>query len=62
MFEFFLKYPRSVYARGQISLLGAWPKWMLVLLILAAAAGLAWLIRSRLSQAAPVMRTVGESG
>jgi uncharacterized membrane protein len=29
---------------------------MLVLLILAAAAGLAWLIRSRLSEAAPVMR------
>src|ERR1700693_4660786 len=56
MFEFFFKYPRSVYARGQFSLLGAWPKWMLVLLILAAAAGLAWLIRSRLSQAAPVMR------
>jgi uncharacterized membrane protein len=56
MFEFFLKYPRSVYARGQFALLGAWPKWMLVLLILAAAAALAWLIRSRLSQAAPVMR------
>src|ERR1700674_861515 len=56
MFEFFLKYPRSVYARGQFALLGAWPKWMLVLLILAAAAGLAWLIRSRLSQAAPVIR------
>jgi len=56
MFEFFFKYPRSVYARGHIALLGAWPKWMLVLLILAAAAGLAWLIRSRLAQAAPVMR------
>ncbi len=56
MFEFFFKYPRSVYARGQFALLGAWPKWMLVLLILAAAAGLAWLIRSRLAQAAPVMR------
>jgi uncharacterized membrane protein len=56
MFEFFLKYPRAVYARGQFSLLGAWPKWMLVVLIVAAAAGLAWLIRSRLSQAAPVMR------
>ena len=56
MFEFFLKYPRSVYVRGQFSLLGVWPKWMLVLLILATAAGLAWLIRSRLSQAAPVMR------
>jgi uncharacterized membrane protein len=56
MFEFFLKYPRSVYARGQFALLGAWPKWMLVLAIMAAAAALAWLIRSRLSQAAPVMR------
>src|SRR6202158_4021165 len=56
MFEFFFKYPRSVYARGQFALLGAGPKWMLVLLILAAAAGLAWLIRSRLSQAAPVIR------
>ncbi len=56
MFEFFFKYPRSMYARGQFALLGAWPKWMLVLLILAVAAGLAWLIRSRLSQAAPAMR------
>src|SRR5216683_6838575 len=56
MFEFFFKYPRSVYTRGQFALLGAWPKWVLVLLILAAAAGLAWLIRSRLAQAAPVIR------
>jgi uncharacterized membrane protein len=57
MFEFFFKYPRSLYSRGQFALLGAWPKWMLVLLILIAAAGLAWLIRSRLAQAAPVMRS-----
>src|ERR1700685_4649442 len=57
MFEFFFKYPRSVYTRGQFSLLGAWPKWMLMLLILAAAGGLAWLIRSRLAQAAPLMRS-----
>ncbi len=56
MFEFLFKYPQSVYARGQFALLGAWPKWMLALLVLAAAAGLAWLIRSRLSQAAPLMR------
>jgi uncharacterized membrane protein len=56
MFQFFFKYPRSVYERGQFALLGAWPKWMLVLLIVAAAAGLAWLIRSRMAQAAPVMR------
>src|ERR1700685_3191821 len=57
MFEFFFKYPRSVYARGQFALLGAWPKWMLVVLVLAAAAGLALLIRSRLSEAAPVVRS-----
>jgi len=57
VFEFFFKYPQSVYQRGQFALLGAWPKWVLVLLIVAAAAGLAWLIRSRLRQAAPVMRS-----
>jgi uncharacterized membrane protein len=56
MFEFLFKYPRSVYDRGQFALLGAWPKWMLVLLIIAAAVALAWLIRSRLSEAAPAMR------
>jgi uncharacterized membrane protein len=56
MFEFLFKYPRSVYARGQFALLGAWPKWVLVLLIVAAGAGLAWLIRSRLAEAAPVLR------
>jgi uncharacterized membrane protein len=56
MFEFFFKYPRSVYARGQFALLGAWPKWILVLLILAAAAGLAWLIRDRLARAETVVR------
>jgi len=56
MFEFFFKYPRLVYARGQFALLGAWPKWMLLLLILTAAAALAWLIRSRIARAAPNMR------
>ena len=57
MFEFFFKYPRSLYARGQFALLGAWPKWILVLLMVAAAAGLAGLIHSRLQRAAPVMRS-----
>ena len=56
MFEFFFKYPRSVYERGQFALLGAWPKWVLVLLIVLTAAALAWLIRSRLAQAAPMVR------
>jgi uncharacterized membrane protein len=56
MFEFFFKYPRSVYERGQFALLGAWPKWILVVLIIAAAAVLAALIRSRRAEAAPIMR------
>jgi len=57
MFEFFFKYPRSVYARGHFAFLAAWPTWVLVLLIVVAAVGLAWLIRGRLSEAAPVMRS-----
>ncbi len=57
MFEFFFKYPRSVYERGHFALLGAWPTWVLVLLIVAAAAGLALLIRRHLAQAAPVMHS-----
>jgi len=56
VFEFFFKYPRSLYARGHFSFLGAWPTWILALLIVAAAVSLAWLIRTRLAQAAPVMR------
>src|SRR5580692_5122930 len=56
MFEFFFKYPRYMYERGQFALLGAWPAWILLLLIVAAAAVLAWLIRSRMAEAAPVMR------
>jgi uncharacterized membrane protein len=57
VFEFLFKYPHSVYARGQFAFLGAWPMWIMVLLILAAAAALAWLIRGRLTQAAPVMQS-----
>ena len=57
MFEFFFKYPRSLYSHGQFALLGAWPKWILVLFILIAAAALAGLIRRRLPEAAPPIRT-----
>ncbi|HTA44659.1 MAG TPA: vWA domain-containing protein [Bryobacteraceae bacterium] len=57
MFEFFFKYPSSVYARGQFALLGAWPKWTLALLIIAAAVGLGLLIRSHLAKAAPVIQS-----
>ena len=56
MFEFLFKYPRAVFSKGDFVLLGAWPKWILAILVLAAAAGLAWLIRSRLPQASPQVR------
>ena len=48
MFEFLFKYPRAVFSKGDLVLLGAWPKWVFVLFVLAAGAGLAWLIRSKL--------------
>ncbi|MBV8842521.1 MAG: VWA domain-containing protein [Bryobacterales bacterium] len=57
MFEFFFKYPRAVYERGHFALLGAWPHWVLAVMIVGAGAVLAWMIRSRLNEAAPVMRS-----
>ena len=42
MFEFFFKYPRAVFEKGQFALLSGWPVWLLGALILAAAAALAW--------------------
>jgi uncharacterized membrane protein len=41
MFEFLFKYPLNVFARGHFVLLGSWPRWVLLLLVVAAAAGLA---------------------
>jgi uncharacterized membrane protein len=48
MFRLLFKYPAPVFSKGQLVLLGDWPTWILVLLLVAAAAGLALLIRSRL--------------
>jgi uncharacterized membrane protein len=56
MFEFFFKYPIAVFSKGQFVLLGAWPKWILCLLVLGAAAGLAWRIHSRLARASPGLK------
>jgi uncharacterized membrane protein len=53
MFPFFFKYPIPVFSKGQFVLLGAWPGWVLVVLIVASTAGLALLIRSRMPRAAP---------
>ena len=52
MFSFFFKYPMPVFSKGKFVLLGAWPSWVLLLLIVACAAGLALIIWSRLPQAA----------
>ncbi len=47
MFEFLLKYPEAVFSRGTFVLLGGWPLWLLGLAILAAAAGLGWVVWQR---------------
>ena len=48
MFQFLFKYPSPVFTKGRFVLLGAWPQWLLPVLILAAMAGLALLIGFRL--------------
>ncbi len=53
MFEFLFSYPRTVFSRGDFVLLASWPKWLLGLLILSVAGGLAYLIYTvRLPKAA----------
>src|SRR6266576_543370 len=57
MFAFLFKYPATVFSKGQFVLLSAWPSWVLLVAILAIAAGLGWHIsRSRgfLTGARPV--------
>ncbi len=50
MFQFLFKYPSPVFTKGRFVLLGAWPAWLLPVLIVVAAGGLALLIRSRLAR------------
>ncbi|MBL8233858.1 MAG: VWA domain-containing protein [Bryobacterales bacterium] len=38
MFDFFFNYPAPVFSKGKIVLLGSWPVWVLILLILGGAA------------------------
>src|SRR6185437_14084991 len=56
MFEFFFKYPATVFTRGKYILLGAWPGWLLVLLIVLAVAGLVGLVWRALPAASPRIR------
>ncbi len=54
MFEFFFKYPMTVFTKGKFVLLGAWPGWLLVLLIVAVVVGLGALIWWRVQRLQPV--------
>jgi uncharacterized membrane protein len=57
MFEFLFKYPIPVFTKGRWVLLGSWPGWVLLVLVIVSAAGLGLLIWSRLPEAAPRMQT-----
>ncbi|HTC41834.1 MAG TPA: glutamine amidotransferase [Candidatus Acidoferrales bacterium] len=57
MFQFLFKYPVPVFTKGQFVLLAGWPAWALAVLIVAAAGGLALLIRWRLRRATPELRS-----
>jgi uncharacterized membrane protein len=48
MFQFLFKYPIPVFTKGRFALLGAWPAWLLPVLILVSAGGLAALLRWRM--------------
>jgi uncharacterized membrane protein len=56
MFEFLFKYPLAAFHKGELLLLGAWPKWLLLVLILLTAAGLALVLRARWPQSAAILR------
>ncbi|GAC1421403.1 MAG: hypothetical protein NVSMB62_16290 [Acidobacteriaceae bacterium] len=56
MFELLFKYPIPVFTKGKYILLGAWPAWVLLLLIVDVAIALAWLTWRRFPVAAPRIR------
>src|SRR5215469_3903767 len=47
MFEFLFKYPLAIFEKGKFVLLSGWPVWLLLVLIVVAAAGLFWNLRQR---------------
>jgi uncharacterized membrane protein len=56
MFEFLFKYPPTVFAKGSFVLLGQWPLWTLIGLLVASALALGWVIWRRRRVIAPTMR------
>src|ERR1041385_4282838 len=57
MFEFFFKYPLTVFQKGEFLFLSGWPAWLLIVLIAAAATGLAWHVRRNGAKFSPVRLT-----
>jgi uncharacterized membrane protein len=57
MFQFLFKYPSPVFTKGRFVLLSTWPAWLLPVLIVACAGGLAVLVWWRLHNAAPKLRS-----
>src|SRR5271155_4921481 len=54
MFEFFFKYPASVFSKGTLVFAGGWPLWLLILAILAAGVGLAFFVRRNAANSARI--------
>ena len=55
MFEFFFKYPAAAFDRGKIVFAGGWPVWLLLVLIVAGAAGI-WYVIYRRSGSASLLQ------
>ncbi len=62
MFEFFFKYPPTVFAKGDLVFLTRWPLWVLAAAILATAALLGWILWRRRTALAPGILRVASSG
>ncbi len=56
MFSLLFKYPIPVFTRGHLVFLSGWPMWLLLLLVVLVAAGLAVLIQYRLRRMASPLR------
>ncbi len=57
MFEFLFKYPLTAFEKGELVLLGAWPRWLLPLFIVLFAGALALLLRAAAVNSTPILRS-----
>jgi uncharacterized membrane protein len=57
MFEFFFKYPPTVFSKGKFVLLGSWPVWVLIALIVVTGLALAFVFWRKRQEIAPSLTT-----